>query len=150
MLIDAYDFNTGSTIRSHILNNEKIEIHHIFPKAWCCEKHEIPQNKFRSSQFNSIINKTPLLARTNRMIGGVAPSKYLDKINTWSMQLPLFQEEPRADTPEDKLNSHLIPVEEFQDDDSEEFFEKRKEFLLKKIEKVMGKPVNRENEDSSD
>ena len=150
LLRRAYDFQTGHTIRSHTLSNEKIEAHHIFPKVWCCEKYGISQNKFRTSHFNSIVNKTPLLARTNRMIGGEAPSKYLEKIEAWSMQPSLFQEEDRADTPEDKLNSHLIPVEEFQDDNSEEFFEKRKEFLLKKIEEAMGKPVNREEENLSD
>ncbi len=150
LLRRAYDFQTGHTIRSHTLSNEKIEAHHIFPKVWCCEKYGISQNKFRTSHFNSIVNKTPLLARTNRMIGGEAPSKYLEKIEAWSMQPSLFQEEDRADTPEDKLNSHLIPVEEFQDDNSEEFFEKRKEFLLKKIEEAMGKLVNREEENLSD
>lgn len=153
LLGQAYDFHTGDTIRDHIFKNEKIEVHHIFPKAWCCKKYEIHQSKFRTSKFNSIVNKTPLLARTNRTIGGKAPSNHLNDIEAWSNQLAFDFEGNNAGvktvTMEDKLNSHLIPIAAFQADNFEGFFEERKEALLKKIEVVMGKPVNREEEESS-
>ena len=151
LLRQAYDFRTLDTIRQHILRNENIEAHHIFPKAWCCKKYEIHQSKFRTSKFNSIVNKTPLLARTNRIIGGNPPSDYLDHIKAWSAQ-SMFDDAGaiKTVTMEDKLASHLIPIDAFQADNFEGFFEKRKEALLKKIETVMGKPVNREEEDSSD
>ena len=150
LLMQSYDLQTGHTIRSHTLSNEKIEAHHIFPRAWCCKKYQISSKDFRSSHFNSIINKTPLLARTNRTIGGRSPSDYLNDIEAWSRQLSLPIEGSNQDVPiQDKFNSHLIPLDAFQADNFEEFFEKRKETLLKKIEAVMGKPVNREEEDSS-
>ena len=154
LLRQAYDFQTGDTIRQHILRNENIEAHHIFPKAWCCENRQVSSNEFRSSVYNSVVNKTLLLGRTNRTIGGRAPSNYLDHIKAWSDQ-PAF--DFGADnavvikmvTMEEKLDSHLIPIDAFQADNFEEFFEKRKGDLLKEIEAVMGKPVNREEEDSS-
>ena len=151
LLRQAYDFQTGDTIRQHILRNEKIEAHHIFPKVWCCKNLQVSRDKFRSSRYNSVVNKTPLLGRTNRRIGGGAPSKYLDDIEAWSSQLALGfgAEVTKTATMEAKLDSHLIPIGAFQADNFEEFFEKRKEALLKKIEAAMGKPVNREEEDSS-
>ena len=154
LLRQAHDFQTGDTIRRHIVKSEMIEAHHIFPKAWCLKNRQVSPNNFRSSQFNSIVNKTPLLGRTNRTIGGEAPSKYLESIEAWSKQLSFDFDADDAVainpvTMEAKLDSHLIPIDAFQADNFEEFFEKRKEALLKKIEAVMGKPVNREEEDSS-
>ena len=151
LLMQAYDFQTGHTIRSHTLNNEKIEAHHIFPKAWCREKYGISSKDFRLSHFNSIINKTPLLARTNRTIGGRPPSNYLNDIEAWSRQLSLPIDGGNQDVSrENKLASHLIPIDAFQTDNFEEFFENRKEALFKKIEEAMGKPINREEENLSD
>jgi len=54
--------------------SESIDIHHIFPIAWC-EKNNIPRNF-----FDCIINKTPLSGRTNKIVSGDAPSKYLEKL----------------------------------------------------------------------
>ena len=152
LLRQAYDFQTGDTIRQHTLRNEKIEAHHIFPKDWCCKNRQVPKDKFRSSRYNSVVNKTPLLRHTNRTIGGKAPSKYLDDIKVWSNQYHFDWENPaemKVVPMEDKLDSHLICIDAFQADNFEKFFEKRKEDLLKKIAAVMGKPVNREEEDSS-
>ena len=155
LLRQAHDFQTGRTIREHTLENEAIEAHHVFPKVWCCKNRQVSQSDFRSSPFNSVVNKTPLLGRTNRTIGGEAPSDYLNSIKAWSDQLAFdFDADDavaiKTVTMETKLDSHLIPIDAFQADNFEEFFEKRKEALLKKIEVVMGKPVNREEEDSSD
>ena len=152
LLRQAHDFQTGDTIRQHILRNEKIEAHHIFPKVWCCENRQVSDDKFRSSLYNSVVNKTPLLGRTNRTIGGNAPSNYLDDIKSWSSQSVLdFDTGAIKTVPmEAKLDSHLIPIDAFQADNFEEFFEKRKEALLEKIEEAMGKPVSREEEDSFD
>ena len=147
----AHDFQTGDTIRTHIVKGGMIEAHHIFPKAWCLKNCQVSLKDFRSSLFNSVVNKTPLLKGTNRGIGGKAPSGYLDDIKAWSDQSTFDFDAGtiKTTTMEAKLDSHLIPIDAFQADNFEEFFEKRKEALLKKIEAVMGKPVNREEEDSS-
>ena len=65
------DFRTGEPIEAQTFFDDKIDIHHVFPKAWCHKQ------KIEAKVFDSIINKTALSARTNREIGGRAPSVYL-------------------------------------------------------------------------
>jgi hypothetical protein len=54
--------------------NLTVDIHHVFPQKWCSD-HGIDDER-----RESIVNKTPLAAKTNRTIGGVAPVKYLAAI----------------------------------------------------------------------
>ncbi|MEY4908591.1 MAG: hypothetical protein RL260_2309 [Pseudomonadota bacterium] len=70
----AADFFWKAQIRE--LHQEKIDldIHHIFPQAWC-EKQGIERKV-----YNSIVNKTPISYKANRMIGGTAPSIYLKNL----------------------------------------------------------------------
>ena len=67
----ARDWVTGeeSSIQSYF--DESIDIHHIFPQKWCGE------HGIEPARCDSIVNKTPLTARTNRSIGGRVPA------NTW-------------------------------------------------------------------
>ena len=124
------DFRTGVPIDEKIFFADNINIHHIFPRAWC-EKKGIDSN-----DYNSIINKTAISARTNQKIGGRAPSEYLEKI----------QEEAGIDNVkmDEILTSHLISADALRVDDFWGFFEARKEALLAAIEKVMGKKIIRE------
>jgi CBS domain-containing protein len=58
---------------------ENVDIHHIFPQDWCKKRgHQACRT------YDSIINKTPLSFRTNRIIGGVAPSEYLARLEKHS------------------------------------------------------------------
>ena len=107
------------------------DIHHVFPKAWS-EKNDI-----RGSQYDSIINKTPLAARTNRAIGGVAPSQYLRRVERES-QLSSAEVD-------DLLRSHGLDAEAMRRDDFASHFEHRREFLIRLIEEAMGTPVQRES-----
>ena len=68
------DFRTGVPIEAQAFYDDAIDIHHIFPEKWCSSEGLDP------GVFNSIINKTAISARTNRQIGGRAPSKYLPAI----------------------------------------------------------------------
>ncbi len=56
--------------------SESIDIHHIFPVAWCENKN----NNISRNDFDCIVNKTPLSGRTNRIVSGDAPSKYLERL----------------------------------------------------------------------
>jgi hypothetical protein len=67
----AQDFRSGQKFDHTVFFGENVDIHHIFPQDWC-KRHGIKPNVFAS-----IINKAPLSFRTNRIIGGVAPSEYL-------------------------------------------------------------------------
>ena len=125
------DFLTGETIESQTFFDDRIDVHHIFPQVWC-KKQGIPRR-----YFDSIINKTPLAARTNRKIGGRAPSEYLAKI----------QKEAGLDRRDmdEILISHHIPVNALWTDDFWRFFEIRKEKLLDAINLAMGNRLAMEN-----
>ena len=65
------DFRTGDTIDLQLYFEDRIDIHHIFPQDWC------KRNGIDVRRCDSIVNKTPLSVRTNRMISKNAPSDYL-------------------------------------------------------------------------
>lgn len=65
------DFMTGNRMDIASYIDEEADIHHIFPQAYC-EKQNLPRIK-----WNSVINKTPIYASSNRSIGGHAPSVYI-------------------------------------------------------------------------
>ena len=130
----AKDFRTGHPIDFHSYLDLSIDIHHIFPQRWCKE-HRI-ENRF----MNSIVNKTPIDTRTNRSIGGNAPSEYLDVI----------QKEAKIDpeTMDVILQSHEIDPGSLRRDDFEGFFRNRFEGLLGLIESATEKRVNRPDDGS--
>lgn len=128
----ARDFRTGKPIDIHAYIGDAIEIHHIFPQHWC-RSHEID-----SGVGNSIVNKTPIDGRTNGLIGGSAPSSYLEKVQTAS--------KIDSDEMDAILQSHEINPLSLRTDDFEGFFNLRFERLLKLVESAMGKPVNRSSE----
>jgi hypothetical protein len=106
-----------------------IDIHHIFPRAWCT-KNNIPDRT-----ANSIINKTPVSYKANRMIGSQPPSKYLEQLrNHAQVQLTTVEQD-------EILRSHLIDPESLRADDFYRFYEQRKKDLVRIIEKEMGKTV---------
>lgn len=110
--------------------SESIDIHHIFPVAWC-EKNNIPRN-----DYDCIINKTPLSGRTNRIVSGDAPSKYLERLKK------------RAGVSDSEFNdilrSHLVSPDYMYKDDFYGFFNNRKEQILQRIEKAIGKQIPRD------
>ncbi|WP_165164702.1 DUF262 domain-containing protein [Corynebacterium qintianiae] len=107
-----------------------VDIHHIFPYAWCTK------NGIDAERRESIVNKTMLSAKTNRVIGGVAPSSYVHKI------------EAKAEIPEatldDVLSRHLINPGHLRADDFDAFFSARRESLCQLIEAALNKPVPRD------
>lgn len=123
----ALDFIKGSQMDFASFVEEATDIHHIFPQNYC-EKLNLDKAK-----WNSVINKTPIYARTNRIIQGAAPSKYLSSI-----------ERNHGVSPEDLdlyIASHQIDVEAIRKDDFDTYFEKRRQALLNLIEKATGKPI---------
>lgn len=110
--------------------SESIDIHHIFPVAWC-EKNNIPRD-----DFDCIINKTPLSGRTNRIVSGDAPSKYLERLKK------------RAGVSDSEFNdilrSHVVSPDYMYKDDFYGFFNNRKEQILQRIEKAIGKQIPRD------
>lgn len=128
------DFFWKATVQELDHEEVALDIHHIFPKAWCEEK------KIKPATFNSIINKTPISYKANRMIGGRAPSEYLAAIQSHK-QVKLSDDGMNA-----ILESHYIDAKALRADDFDAFFEARKEALLNLVEQTTGKSIDRVNQ----
>lgn len=126
------DFRTGEPVEAQTFFDDKVDIHHIFPERWCKEAGIEP------GTYNSVINKTALSARTNRQIGGRAPSQYLPAIERAAGVGPARMDEI--------LRSHRIAPALLRGDRFWEFFADRGEALLQRIEAATGKTITREVE----
>lgn len=123
------DFRTGVPIDEAAYFDEKIDIHHIFPQAWCSKA------GLDRRRYDCIVNKTPLDAKTNRIIGGAAPSSYVPRIG---------RQAGLTDSQLDQIiASHVIDSTALRRDDFQTFFSQREGALLRRIESAMGKPVVR-------
>jgi hypothetical protein len=123
----AEDFFWKGDIQELDNQGVELDIHHIFPRAWC-EAQGIPPRV-----YDAIINKTPISFKANRMIGGDAPSAYLARLQNHE-QVQLGDEAMNA-----ILEGHRIPTAALRADDFEVFYQQRKRRLLEIIEKAMGK-----------
>ncbi len=124
------DFRTGEEITLQMYFDDRIDIHHIFPQKYC------RTNNIDPKECDCVINKTGISAKTNRIIGGNAPSEYITKLKK-----SIGIDDTRMN---EILRSHVIEPELFRNDDFNAFFKKREEALLDRIEKAMGKPIARE------
>jgi hypothetical protein len=126
----GWDFRTGEPVDVQRYFDESIDIHHIFPQDWCKKEGIDPR------RYDCIVNKTPLAAKTNRILGGNPPSVYLARL------------QKSAEIDETRmahiLRSHVIDPESLRTDKFEAFFQAREEALLTRIEQVMRKPIARE------
>ena len=87
------------------------------------------------------MNKTTLSARTNRIIGGRAPSEYLA-----TLQRQAGIDDTRMDA---ILASHVMKPETLRTDDFDAFFAARAEALLQRIEDAIGKKIPRSQPDEA-
>ncbi|EDZ98863.1 protein of unknown function DUF262 [Burkholderia sp. H160] len=125
----AQDFRSGQHFDHTVFFGENVDIHHIFPQDWC------KKQGIKPSVFDSIINKTPLSFRTNRIIGGVAPSHYLAKLEAGDKTTPGV-ESARLDS---YLQSHLIDPALLRADKFDAFLVDRQKRLLDLVERATGK-----------
>ena len=121
---------TGSTaepLSFATWDDSHIDIHHIFPVAWCREQSPAVPD----SLCNSVINKTPIDAKTNRIIGGNAPSVYLPRLRRYIA----------TDDLDRVLRSHWLNPDLMAVDQFAECFADRGEAMLRLIGRAMGKPT---------
>lgn len=117
------DFLSGTPVDIQTYYNDNVDIHHVFPVEFCKNRNIDPELR------DSIVNKTPLSSRTNKIIGGNAPSIYLASLeNNFNLS---------PETLDQILASHLIDAQALRNDDFDTFFEKRKTALLQKIKEAM-------------
>ncbi len=125
----ACDFISSEKMNLTYFIDDNVDIHHIFPKNYCI-KENLGQN---DDKWNSIINKTPLSAKSNRMIGGKSPGEYLKNI-----------EKNMEDTSKlsKNLESHLISIKDIYSNNFDSYFIKRAKSILGLISNAMGKNIS--------
>ena len=124
----AADWRSGQQLAIATFDNENIDIHHIFPKAWCENKAKpaIPPRL-----YDSVINKTPIDAFTNKVVGGQAPSLYLPKLRHDITEEMLDQ----------VLESHWVDPHTLEQDNFALSFVERGESMLRLIGQAMGRDL---------
>ena len=131
---EPLDFMTGGKMTVATYTSENTDIHHIFPANYC-EKINLPREK-----WNSVINKTMIYASTNRSIGGVAPSRYIQTILNHKIALKDLAS---------AVSTHKIDFNLLNSDNFNEFIVNRAMKLADRIEKATGKAVSgRDSEDT--
>ena len=135
MEVGALDFRSGQPFEQAMFFDESVDIHHIFPRAWCLKQ------GIKPSVFNSIVNKTPLSAKTNRILGGAAPSVYLGRLEKGGTVAPAIEPAKL----EAYLASHGIDPATLRADEFDRFLMARREALIGLIEQAMGKSVYRDH-----
>lgn len=131
MLEGAKDFRSGQAFDHTVFFGEAVDIHHIFPRKWCDDQ-GIP-----ASVYDSIINKTPLSYRTNRIIGGAAPSIYLAQLERGHSETPGIA--PAA--LDSYLQSHALDPKLLRADEFDQFMQDRQRRLIELIERATGNLV---------
>lgn len=121
------DFMTGNRMDIASYIDEEADIHHIFPQAYC-EKLNLPRIK-----WNSVINKTPIYASSNRSIGGHAPSVYIGTMANKGL---------KQDKIKTAITSHKVSYDYLCADDFDAYFIDRAKCLLDRIEKATGKTIS--------
>jgi hypothetical protein len=121
------DFMTGNRMDIASYIDEEADIHHIFPQTYC-EKMNYPRNK-----WNSVINKTPIYATSNRSIGGHAPSVYIGTMANKGLDEQMIHK---------AIVSHKINYEYLAANDFDKYFIDRAIRLLDRIEKATGKAIS--------
>ena len=123
----ASDWLSGQSLTLADWHNQNIDIHHIFPVRWC-EREADP--RVPKSLYNSIINKTPIDTRTNQIIGGNAPSRYLSRLRVNNNRIP------------EVLRTHWLDSELLEADQFARCFAQRGAAMLELIGRAMDKPIS--------
>ena len=129
----ARDFISGAEMDFSTYSNEKIDIHHIFPKDYCLGK------GYDRSKWNSIVNKTPISASSNREIGGVAPSAYLGKLEKKGSVL--------TSDLDGYVETHWIDHTLLRNNEFQSFIIDRAKKLLSAIEVATGRTISGKGSD---
>ena len=135
MQLGSNDLLNGDPIELTTYFDEAVDIHHLFPRAHC------ESRGYSKDQWNSVVNKAPLTARTNRAIGGRAPSEYLAVIQ---------QRHDIGDARMDAiLRSHAVDPAHIRTDDFDAFLRARAGALLKLVENATGKQISGRDSDET-
>jgi hypothetical protein len=119
---EAKDWVTNLEISTkHSGAEDKLQFHHIFPKAFLRENY----SELSNSQINDVANLAFIGAKTNQQIGSKAPVKYLSKMFPDGNYLA--------------LESQAIPTDLafLGTDNYEAFIQRRRELVVKRINTLL-------------
>ena len=136
----AIDFRSGQAFTHTVFFDEYVDIHHIFPQKWCTDA------KIPPTTYDTIINKTPLGYKTNRIVGGVAPSSYLAKLEKGNADTPPID----PTTLDTYLSSHAIDPAVLRADRFIDFMADRENRLLALIAAATGHTIAKSSSDPDD
>lgn len=129
----ARDLRSGQHFKDAVFFDEYVDIHHIFPQDWC------KKQKIELKVFDTVINKSPLSYKTNRILGGVAPSAYLERLEAGGKDTPPIA----RDALDQYLASHAMDPDLLRADDFAGFMADREARLLEMICKATGHAITK-------
>jgi hypothetical protein len=122
---EARDFHTGKRITANLMQDGKIDDHHVFPKGYVDE--QLPGTS--ATLRDCVLNRTLIDKQTNVRIGKKAPSEYLAEI----------QEKMGDEALQRLLHSHLLPGgadAPLRCNQFEQFLKSRQLAIGKKIQEI--------------
>ena len=124
----AADWLSAEPLTLADIHSKPIDIHHIFPKRWC---ENVARPAIPRRIYDSIINKTPIDAFTNQIIGGRAPSEYI----------PLLRRQIDSEKLRRTLQAHWIDADQLELDRFNDCIVERGQSMLELINQTIGKPI---------
>lgn len=126
----AKDWRTARKFNEESYEEFKPGFHRIFPVAWCQRK------GLGAEVANSVLNHTPLGKRTEVVLDGYSPERYLGRVQSKSLM-----EDSEFDA---VLATHNLDVEALHEARAADFFADRRSRLVKVIQHAIGKQVLRD------
>ncbi|WKD61043.1 hypothetical protein CCICO_05035 [Corynebacterium ciconiae DSM 44920] len=120
----AKDWRTGLEFNGENIADLDAGFHYIFPPRWCAEQGVDPV------LYNSVLNRAPMGRRTQVVISGTPPSRYLPRVQSKSIM-----EDAEFDG---VLSTSMLTPGYLHAAKAEEFFSDRRRRVLQAIEEAMG------------
>lgn len=130
----ARDWRTAQPFDRWTFQDLSPGFHRVFPLEWCAEQ------GVDTVLANSVLNRTPMGKRTEVVIDGYSPARYLSRVQSKSLM-----EDSEFDT---VLSSHELNPDLLFQGDMRAFLRDRRARFLGMIEHAMGAPVIRDVDDA--
>ncbi|WP_047259440.1 DUF262 domain-containing protein [Corynebacterium uterequi] len=131
----ALDWRTGKPFSAETVEELQPGFETIFPLAWC-QRHGVD-----SVLAESVLNRTPMSKRTEAVLGGYDPTRYLPRVQSKSVM-----EDDEFDA---VLASHELDPELLHRSRAAETFEERRRRLVGMVEYAIDRPVIRDVDESN-
>jgi len=130
MTLGARDWKLDQAIDHATYLDQQIDIHHVFPHAWCV------RNGIDPNLRDCIVNKTPLAKKTNIFLSGDSPADYVPRLERDTGMAP-----DRFDA---ICATHLIDPAALRAGDFGAYLLARREALVALIAEAIGSAVVRD------